>query len=119
MAEDAIVRMNIQPVANQIVNDLVQGDPRGLGSGYLDPTYRNSMLRGAYLGEATAIADSIIRPTAHIAAQEIALKCKETCGLHAEAFSTAEVLHGPMALVEGRFPVLIFAFTVPKNAGSR
>ncbi|HEV7384540.1 MAG TPA: SIS domain-containing protein [Phenylobacterium sp.] len=43
------------------------------------------------------------------AAQEAALKLKETCGLHAEAFSTAEVLHGPMALVEGRFPVLIFA----------
>jgi glucosamine--fructose-6-phosphate aminotransferase (isomerizing) len=43
------------------------------------------------------------------AAQEAALKLKETCGLHAEAFSAAEVLHGPMALVEARFPVLIFA----------
>jgi glucosamine--fructose-6-phosphate aminotransferase (isomerizing) len=43
------------------------------------------------------------------AAQEAALKLKETCGLHAEAFSAAEVLHGPMALVAARFPVLIFA----------
>lgn len=43
------------------------------------------------------------------AAQEAALKLKETCGLHAEAFSAAEVLHGPMALVDGVFPVLIFA----------
>lgn len=43
------------------------------------------------------------------AAQEAALKLKETCGLHAEAFSAAEVLHGPMALVEAQFPVLIFA----------
>ena len=42
------------------------------------------------------------------AAQEAALKLKETCGLHAEAFSAAEVLHGPMALVEPRFPVLVF-----------
>jgi len=42
------------------------------------------------------------------AAQEVALKCKETCGLHAEAFSAAEVQHGPMTLVERGFPVLFF-----------
>ncbi len=42
-------------------------------------------------------------------AQEAALKFKETCGLHAEAFSSAEVKHGPMALVGPGFPVLAFA----------
>lgn len=42
------------------------------------------------------------------AAQEAALKLKETCGLHAEAFSSAEVRHGPMALVRAGFPVLMF-----------
>ena len=42
------------------------------------------------------------------AAQEAALKLKETCGLHAEAFSAAEVKHGPMTLVETGFPVLFF-----------
>lgn len=42
-------------------------------------------------------------------AQEAALKFKETCSLHAEAFSAAEVLHGPMALVKPGFPVLVFA----------
>ncbi len=42
-------------------------------------------------------------------AQEAALKYKETCGLHAEAVSTAEVRHGPMALVQAGFPVLLFA----------
>jgi glucosamine--fructose-6-phosphate aminotransferase (isomerizing) len=40
------------------------------------------------------------------AAQEIALKFKETCHLHAEAFSAAEVFHGPLALVGPTFPVL-------------
>jgi glutamine---fructose-6-phosphate transaminase (isomerizing) len=40
-------------------------------------------------------------------AQEAALKIKETCGFHAEAFSAAEVRHGPMALVEAGFPVLL------------
>lgn len=39
-------------------------------------------------------------------AREAALKLKETCGLHAEAFSAAEVRHGPMALVKTGFPVL-------------
>lgn len=43
------------------------------------------------------------------AASEIALKFKETCGLHAEAFSAAEVQHGPMALVGPGFPVLALA----------
>lgn len=43
------------------------------------------------------------------AAQEAALKFKETCGLHAEAFSTAEVRHGPMALIGPGFPSLLFA----------
>ncbi|MET0534168.1 MAG: SIS domain-containing protein [Steroidobacter sp.] len=48
-------------------------------------------------------------------AQEAALKFKETCGLHAEAFSTAEVKHGPMALVGRGFPVL----TLSQNDESR
>jgi len=43
------------------------------------------------------------------AALEAALKLKETCGLHAEAFSAAEVRHGPMALVGEGFPVLVLA----------
>ncbi len=42
-------------------------------------------------------------------AQEAALKLKETCGLHAEAFSAAEVMHGPMELVRQGFPILAFA----------
>ena len=41
-------------------------------------------------------------------AQEAALKFKETCGLHAEAFSAAEVRHGPLALVGPGFPLLVF-----------
>lgn len=41
-------------------------------------------------------------------AQEAALKCKETCRLHAEAFSGAEVRHGPQALLQANFPALLF-----------
>ena len=43
------------------------------------------------------------------AAQETALKCKETCGLHAEAFSSAELRHGPYTLLGPEFPALLFA----------
>jgi glucosamine--fructose-6-phosphate aminotransferase (isomerizing) len=41
-------------------------------------------------------------------AYEAALKLKETCELHAEAFSAAEFRHGPIALVSADYPVLIF-----------
>lgn len=46
------------------------------------------------------------RGPAFAIANEAALKLKETCGLHAEAYSAAEVLHGPAAIVQARFPVL-------------
>ena len=42
-------------------------------------------------------------------AEEAALKFKETCGIHAEAYSAAEVLHGPARIVEAGFPVLALA----------
>jgi glucosamine--fructose-6-phosphate aminotransferase (isomerizing) len=48
-------------------------------------------------------------------AQEAALKLKETCGLHAEAYSAAEVKHGPMAIVGSGFPVLM----LPPNDEAR
>ncbi len=50
-------------------------------------------------------------------AQEAALKLKETCGIQAEAFSGAEVRHGPMAIVAQGFPVLVFAPRGPAQAG--
>ena len=50
-------------------------------------------------------------------AQEAALKLKETCGVHAEGFSGAEVRHGPMALLRAGFPVLLFAQADESLAG--
>lgn len=46
-------------------------------------------------------------PTFAIAG-EAALKLKETCHLHAEAFSGAEFLHGPVTLVCPHYPILVF-----------
>lgn len=42
-------------------------------------------------------------------ANEAALKFKETSAVHAEAYSAAEVMHGPLALVGPGFPVLSLA----------
>ena len=50
-------------------------------------------------------------------AQEAALKFKETSALQAEAFSGAEIKHGPMALIEDGYPLLIFATRGPAQAG--
>lgn len=42
-------------------------------------------------------------------ALETALKVKETCYLAAMPFSAADLMHGPIAMVEPRYPVLLFA----------
>jgi len=39
-------------------------------------------------------------------AHEAALKFKETCQIHAEAYSSAEVMHGPVSIVENGYPIL-------------
>lgn len=57
-------------------------------------------------------------PTLAIA-REAALKLKETCNLHAEAFSGAEFLHGAVALVETSYPILMFPPTDAAAAGLR
>jgi glucosamine--fructose-6-phosphate aminotransferase (isomerizing) len=50
-------------------------------------------------------------------AQEAALKLKEICGMHAEAMSSAELMHGPLALPGSDFPVLAFLQPDPTEAG--
>lgn len=99
----AIVHLIAAWTADNILLDALAGAPEMLGKAWaLDwsaamPTLRNTshlfvIGRGVGLG----------------IAQEAALKCKETCRLHAEAFSGAEVRHGPQALLESNFPALIF-----------
>lgn len=40
---------------------------------------------------------------------ELALKLMETCYVVAERFSSADFFHGPLAIIERRFPVILFA----------
>jgi glutamine---fructose-6-phosphate transaminase (isomerizing) len=42
-------------------------------------------------------------------AYELALKLMETCYVVAERFSSADILHGPLAMIERHFPIILFA----------
>jgi glucosamine--fructose-6-phosphate aminotransferase (isomerizing) len=69
-----------------------------------------------------AIARSLVAigrgPTLAIA-REAALKLKELANLHAEAFSGAEFLHGPVALVGADYPLLMFVAPDETATGMR
>jgi glucosamine--fructose-6-phosphate aminotransferase (isomerizing) len=70
--------------------------------------------------DALAGADRLFvigRGTGLAIAMEAALNFKEVCGIQAEAFSGAEVKHGPMALVEEGYPLLVFAPRGPAQSG--
>jgi hypothetical protein len=70
--ENQIVLLGIQPVAQAIVRDLQSSDPNGLGNGILDQQFKNSVTYNGYIGQATALADQIVRPTAHQVALRLA-----------------------------------------------
>ena len=52
------------------------------------------------------------------AAQELSLKIKETCAIHAEAYSASEVLHGPLQLATNPLYVLILDTGEPQTQDS-
>ncbi|WP_047170493.1 SIS domain-containing protein [Novosphingobium sp. Rr 2-17] len=88
--ERMVSALDTLPEALSLAHDLA---PFGLVSALADA--RNLFVIGRGFGFAIA--------------QESALKLKETCGLHAEAYSAAEVRHGPMAIVDAGFPILAYA----------
>lgn len=49
------------------------------------------------------------RGVSYANAYEFALKLMETCYVVAERFSSADFFHGPLAVVERHFPILVFA----------
>ena len=53
------------------------------------------------------------RDTGYGAAHEVALKLKECCAIHAEAYSASEVLHGPLQLATNPLMVLILDTGAP------
>jgi glutamine---fructose-6-phosphate transaminase (isomerizing) len=59
------------------------------------------------------------RGLAYANAYEFALKLMETCYVVAERFSSADFLHGPVAMIERHFPVIIFAPAGAMLAGTK
>jgi glucosamine--fructose-6-phosphate aminotransferase (isomerizing) len=47
---------------------------------------------------------------------EVALKIKETCYFIAEPYSVADLLHGPVAMIDEHFPVIVVAPSGPTQA---
>ncbi len=61
--------------------------------------------RYRYVRECVALARGINQATA----EETALKLIETCYVVCKAYSVADFMHGPFALIEAGFPCLLFA----------
>lgn len=71
----------------------------------LEPEISNLTDRYRFMERAVVIG----RGLNYANALEFALKLMETCYVPAERFSTADFLHGPIAMVERAFPVFLFA----------
>ena len=76
---------------------------------YLDGALKRSWLDAVPILQSVAGLYVVGRGPGYAAAIEAALKLKETAGLHAEAGSSAELRHGPMAIAGPDFPVLLFS----------
>ncbi|HWL84311.1 MAG TPA: SIS domain-containing protein [Polyangiaceae bacterium] len=79
-----------------------------------------TQVNGAKAVDILAVADRTMvvgRGLGFAVAAEAALKLKEVSSIQAEAFSGAEIRHGPMALIEQGYPLLVFALRGPEQRG--
>ncbi|WP_394835345.1 SIS domain-containing protein [Pendulispora rubella] len=79
-----------------------------------------TQIDGSIAVDALAVTDRAMvvgRGLGFAVAAEAALKLKETSSIQAEAFSGAEIKHGPMALIEQGYPLFIFALRGPEQKG--
>ncbi|GAA6180649.1 SIS domain-containing protein [Shimia sp. NS0008-38b] len=110
---------NAVPATKTVVGSIAAGMAilAGLDSKYDAKTSADALRNApATLPNATALRAAFLRArhfyvigrdTGFGAAQEVALKLKECCALHAEAYSASEVLHGPLQLATNPLMVLI------------
>jgi glucosamine--fructose-6-phosphate aminotransferase (isomerizing) len=75
----------------------------------LDEACRRGMRIDENLLHGMKNAFVLSRALGQSAALETALKLKEVCGIHAEAFSAAEVRHGPREVVDSGYVVIALA----------
>jgi glucosamine--fructose-6-phosphate aminotransferase (isomerizing) len=94
---------NLDPRELQTVPDEVQA--------MLEESAELSADLGAMVAELAEVQGVVVsgRGLAYSAALELALKLKEACYLHAMGLSYADLLHGPIAVVDARTPAIILA----------
>lgn len=71
----------------------------------LKPTLEDVVKRYAFMDNCVVVGRGLNYGNAY----ELALKLMETCYVVAERFSSADFFHGPLAIIERRFPVIMFA----------
>jgi glutamine---fructose-6-phosphate transaminase (isomerizing) len=105
---EAMLATGLDDELDPIVTELAGGDSLGAerrsgGSGGSPP------LAGGAGG--TGVAGAVVsgRGMAYAAALELALKLKEACYLHAMGLSWADLLHGPIAVVDPETPAILLA----------
>ncbi len=76
---------------------------------------RGMVQRYRYMRQCAVVA----RGLHYASAFELSLKLMETCYIVAERFSSADFLHGPIAMIERDFPVILFAPPGKTFAGQR
>lgn len=85
------------------------------------PEYLDAATRCDWSEAAAAICETSVytlgRGPSWAISNEASLKFKETCQIHAESYSSAEVLHGPVSIVDTGFPVIAFAAKDAAEAG--
>src|ERR1043166_4184088 len=70
-----------------------------------EPAIRELVQRYVFMENCVVVG----RGLAYANAYELALKLMETCYVVAERFSSADFFHGPLAMVERHFPIILFA----------
>jgi glucosamine--fructose-6-phosphate aminotransferase (isomerizing) len=69
------------------------------------PAIKSLVERYVFMENCVVVGRGLIYANAY----ELALKLMETCYVVAERFSSADFLHGPLAIVERHFPIILFA----------
>ncbi|MGC8971793.1 MAG: SIS domain-containing protein, partial [bacterium] len=79
--------------------------------GIINEAFNIEVTRFHFMDRCISIGRGFNYPTA----MEFSLKLKETSYIFAEAFSSADFLHGPLALVSYQLPIFVFLPLGPTN----
>lgn len=71
----------------------------------LEPVIQQLVERYRFINHCLVVGRGLIYANVY----ELAIKLMETCYVVSERFSSADFLHGPVAMIEADFPVIVFA----------